>query len=145
LEGRRRELTTGKKAKHLLISGQRKMARANATIRQGVGRIRVNGVPLEMYMPEVCRERIMTPLMIAGDLRNKVDIDIVAKGGGVMGQAEASAMALSRSLVEWTNSSELKSKIMEIDEHLIRGDARQTEPKKFGGPGARRRKQKSYR
>jgi len=28
---------------------------------------------------------------------------------------------------------------------LISGDARRKEPKKFGGPGARRRKQKSYR
>ena len=34
---------------------------------------------------------------------------------------------------------------LEFDQYLISGDARRKEPKKFGGPGARRRKQKSYR
>ena len=41
--------------------------------------------------------------------------------------------------------SDLKKKIEEFDKYLISGDARRKEPKKFGGPGARRRKQKSYR
>jgi len=39
----------------------------------------------------------------------------------------------------------LKEKIGDYDKYLISGDARRKEPKKFGGPGARRRKQKSYR
>ena len=40
---------------------------------------------------------------------------------------------------------DLKQEIEVVDKYLIRGDARRKEPKKFGGPGARRRKQKSYR
>ena len=32
---------------------------------------------------------------------------------------------------------------LKYDKYLISGDARRKEPKKFGGPGARRRKQKS--
>ena len=40
---------------------------------------------------------------------------------------------------------DLKKRIGEFDQYLISGDARRKEPKKFGGPGARRRKQKSYR
>jgi small subunit ribosomal protein S9 len=40
---------------------------------------------------------------------------------------------------------EIKEKLVAHDKHLLSGDPRQTEPKKFGGPGARRRKQKSYR
>jgi len=35
--------------------------------------------------------------------------------------------------------------LIEYDRHLLIGDPRRTEPKKFGGPSARRRKQKSYR
>jgi len=35
--------------------------------------------------------------------------------------------------------------IAEFDKYLISGDARRKEPKKFGGPGVRRKKQKSYR
>ena len=40
---------------------------------------------------------------------------------------------------------QLKDMILGYDKYLISGDARRKEPKKFGGSGARRRKQKSYR
>ena len=40
---------------------------------------------------------------------------------------------------------EIRKKITEFDRHFLAGDPRQSESKKFGGPGARRRKQKSYR
>ena len=40
---------------------------------------------------------------------------------------------------------EIKNKISDFDKHLLSGDSRRSESKKFGGPGARRRKQKSYR
>ncbi|MEK6864924.1 MAG: 30S ribosomal protein S9, partial [Thermoproteota archaeon] len=40
---------------------------------------------------------------------------------------------------------DLRQRITDFDKYLISGDARRKEPKKFGGPGARRRKQKSYR
>lgn len=129
----------------LLVSGERKTARATAAIRPGIGRVRINNFPVEIWMPYVARQIIMTPLILAGELRNRVDIDVTVKGGGVMGQAYAAAMAIARGLVEYFKSEELKEKIMAYDEHLLKGDPRQTEPKKFGGPGPRRRRQKSYR
>lgn len=95
--------------------------------------------------PEVARERILTPLELAGEHREKVDIDISVKGGGLMGRAEACAMAISRALTGWYRSSDLRQRILDFDEHLLKGDPRQAEPKKFGGPGARRKRQKSYR
>jgi small subunit ribosomal protein S9 len=93
------------------------------------------------------------------ELRNRVDIDVQVHGGGFMGQAFASAVAISRALTgqekggkdprehPFTKSvrEEIRRKITEHDRHLLSGDSRQTESKKFGGPGARRRKQKSYR
>ena len=102
---------------------------------------------------------MLVPLEIAGDIRDKVDISVRVKGGGFMGQAGAAATAISRALVGWTKSKkdprdhplsksareELRERISEFDKYLISGDARRKEPKKFGGPGARRRKQKSYR
>ncbi len=133
------------KKKQLLVSGERKTAKATAVIRPGIGRVRINNVPVEILTPYVAREMIITPLVVAGELRNKVDIDVKVLGGGVMGQAEASAIAIARGLVEFFKSEDLKKKIMVVDEHLIKGDPRQTEPKKFGGPGPRRRRQKSYR
>jgi small subunit ribosomal protein S9 len=62
-----------------------------------------------------------------------------------MGRAYAVAMAVSRALVEFFKSEELKKRIMAYDPHLIKGDPRRTEPKKPGGKGARRKRQKSYR
>lgn len=128
-----------------LYTGSRKTARATASVYPGVGRVRINGFLLEAIPNELSREIIMAPLRLAGDSRYKVNIDVDVKGGGYVGQAEASAMAISKALVGYFKSSDLKKRILEYDEHLISGDARQSEPKKFGGPGARRREQKSYR
>jgi small subunit ribosomal protein S9 len=128
-----------------LFTGSRKAARATASIEPGVGRVRVNGFLLEAMSNELARETIMAPLRLAGDSRFKVNIDVAVKGGGYVGQSYASAMAVSRALVGYFKSSDLKKRLVEYDEHLLSGDARQAEPKKFGGPGARRREQKSYR
>lgn len=133
----------GKKTK--LYSGSRKQARATAAIIPGNGKIRINNVPVEIVTPTVARQRIMTPLVLSGELRDKVDIDVRVSGGGFMGQAEAASMAISKALVDWTRGQELRKRIIEHDVHLLSGDPRQSETKKFGGPGARRRKQKSYR
>lgn len=128
-----------------LFSGARKTARATAAIMPGSGRVRINNIPVELVSPELARLRILTPIELAGDYRERVDINVTVKGGGFMGQAEAAAMAISKALVNWFKSSELKERIVNFDRHLLIGDARQSEPKKFGGPGPRRRKQKSYR
>ncbi len=128
-----------------LYSGARKEARATAAIIPGTGKIRLNNVPVEILVPVVARHRVMTPLVLAGDLRDKVDIDVRVSGGGFMGQSEAAAMAISRALVDWTRGQDLRKKLADFDVHLLSGDPRKSEPKKFGGPGARRRKQKSYR
>lgn len=137
----------------------RKTSRAHVYITKGSGRIRVNNTPAEMINQESAREVILSPLEIAGDLRTKVDISVRVKGGGFMGQAYAAATAISRALTGWTKSkkepkehpfpkqtrTDLRKRLNDFDKHLLSGDARRKEPKKFGGPGARRRKQKSYR
>ncbi|CAI8042723.1 30S ribosomal protein S9 [Geodia barretti] len=101
---------------------------------------------------EMSREAILAPLEIAGDLRTRVNISVRVRGGGYSGQASAVATAISRALTGWTKSKkeptireDLRKRISVYDKYLISGDARMKEPKKFGGPGARRRKQKSYR
>ncbi|HSD04190.1 MAG TPA: 30S ribosomal protein S9 [Nitrosopumilaceae archaeon] len=137
----------------------RKTARAHVHISKGDGRVRINNVPVEMIQQEIAREVILAPLEIAGDLREKVDLSVRVNGGGFMGQAYASAVAISRAMTGWTKTKkepkdhpftktireDLKKRLNEFDKHLLSGDDRRKEPKKFGGPGARRRKQKSYR
>ena len=137
----------------------RKTARAHVHITKGVGRVRINNIPAEMIQQETAREVILAPLEIAGDLREKIDLSVRINGGGFMGQAYASAVAISRAMTGWTKSKkepkdhpftrtireDLKKRLNDFDKHLMSGDDRRKEPKKFGGPGARRRKQKSYR
>jgi small subunit ribosomal protein S9 len=133
------------KKKLALETGKRKTAVARAVVRPGKGRIYVNDLSLDYLSPEVARMKIQEPLMIAGDRSKQVDIRVNVEGGGVMGQAEAVRIAIARALAGWTKSSELRKSFMAFDRVMIAGDQRVTEPKKFGGPSARRRKQKSYR
>ena len=128
-----------------LYSGARKTARATAAILPGAGRIRVNGTPVELWEPEVARLHLLGPVSIAGELREKYDIDVSVSGGGFMGQADAAAMAIARAYVDQVRGSELREKMNAYNKYLLSGDPRQAEPKKFGGPGARRKRQKSYR
>jgi small subunit ribosomal protein S9 len=142
-----------------LYPAQRKTCRALATISKGNGKVRINNVPAEVMEPKIAKEMILTPIHLLGEIRNRVDISVKVRGGGFMGQAFASAVAISRALTgdgkggrdpkdhPLTKSmrEEVRRKILEFDRHLLSGDPRQTESKKFGGPGARRRKQKSYR
>ena len=140
----------------------RKTASAHVYITKGKGKVRVNNVPIDMIEPTVAREVILVPLEIAqkiGELRNKIDISVRVSGGGFMGQAYATATAITRALIGWTKNkkepkehpftkkerADLRKAIDGFDKYLVSGDARRKEPKKFGGPGARRRKQKSYR
>jgi small subunit ribosomal protein S9 len=137
----------------------RKTARAHVHITKGAGRVRINNTPIEMVQQETAREVMLAPLEIAGDLRDKIDLSVRVRGGGFMGQAYASAVGISRAMTGWTKSKkepkdhpftktvreDLKKRLNEFDKHLLSGDDRRKEPKKFGGSGARRRKQKSYR
>jgi small subunit ribosomal protein S9 len=142
-----------------LYPAQRKTCRALATISKGNGKVRINNIPAEILEPKIAKETVLTPINLLGEIRNRVDLSVKVRGGGFMGQAFASAVAISRALTgegkggrdpkdhPLTKSvrEEVRRKIMEFDRHLLSGDPRQTESKKFGGPGARRRKQKSYR
>ncbi|MDA7939846.1 MAG: 30S ribosomal protein S9 [Nitrosopumilus sp.] len=137
----------------------RKTASAHVYIKKGRGSVRINNVPVEMMGHATAREAVLVPLEVAGPLRDRVDITVRVRGGGFMGQAGAAATGISRALTGWTKSrkdprehpipknqrEDLRKRLVKFDKYLISGDARQKEPKKFGGPGARRRRQKSYR
>jgi small subunit ribosomal protein S9 len=132
--------------KVLVVSGKRKTALARAVVRPGVGRVRINMVPVEIFEPEIAREKIMEPLLQAGeDVWKQLDMNVKTSGGGYMGQAEAARMAVANALLKWTKSSHLRTVFTEYDRTMLAGDSRSKEPKKFGGAGARAREQKSYR
>ena len=126
-------------------SGKKKTAIARATVKKGTGRVRINKKPLEIYDPEFAKLKIDEAVMLAGDAASGVDVDVTVSGGGIMGQASAVRTAIARGIVEWTNDTEIRDNYMAYDRNLLVNDSRQKETKKFGGPGARARYQKSYR
>jgi|TARA_B100000315_G_C14514403_1_gene558499 small subunit ribosomal protein S9 len=126
-------------------TGKRKTAIARAVITKGIGKIRINKIPLEVIEPELSRMKITEPLLLAGGLAEKVDINVNVRGGGIMGQAEAVRTAIGRGLIEYSKDSKLKATFSDYDKTLLKSDPRRKETKKFGGKGARSKKQKSYR
>ena len=126
-------------------SGKRKSAIAKATIKSGKGRIRINNLPVEIFPNNIVKTKMMEPLILSGDIWRELDMAVSVSGGGYMGQAEAVRTAIARGLTEFSKKSELKRTFLDYDRTMLAGDPRRNEPKKFGGKGARRRRQKSYR
>lgn len=133
------------KKRVILVSGKRKTAIARAVVKNGSGKTFVNGIPLDTFSPEIARVKMSEPMILSGERWKALDMNIRVSGGGFMGQAEAARMAIAKGLVAWTRSSELRKTMINYDRTMLAGDPRRKEPKKFGGPGARRREQKSYR
>ena len=122
-------------------TGRRKTSVARVYIRDGSGKITVNGKELSLYFPQ--SEHMLTvrqPLMVTAS-ENKFDILINVYGGGSNGQASACRHGLARALcqVDHTNYTSLRS-----SGYLTR-DSRMVERKKYGRAGARRRFQFSKR
>ncbi|MEZ3115307.1 30S ribosomal protein S9 [Halobaculum sp. MBLA0147] len=127
-------------------SGKKKTAVARATVRDGEGRVRIDSTPVELVEPEQARLKMLEPFRILeDDLRDEVDISVSVEGGGFSGQADAVRTAVARGLVQHLGDAELRDAFMSFDRSLLVNDDRQSEPKKWGGPGARARYQKSYR
>lgn len=126
-------------------TGKRKEAIARATVRKGQGRVRINQVPLEIVEPEIIRQKIQEPLLMVGDKWRSIDIHVEVAGGGIIGQASAARTAVARGLVEWIKDPALADMFKHYDRSLLVNDPRRKLPKRPGGRGARKRRQKSYR
>jgi small subunit ribosomal protein S9 len=126
-------------------TGKRKEAVARATVRKGVGRVWVNDRPLELVEPEGVRQKIQEPLLMVGDKWKGLDITVDIQGGGIIGQASAARTAVARGLLAWLKDAELSTMFKHYDRSLLVNDPRRKLPKRPGGRGARKRRQKSYR
>ncbi len=126
-------------------TGKRKEAIARATIRKGAGRVWINRRPLEIVEPETVRQKIQEPLLMVGDRWHALDISVDIQGGGIIGQASAARTAVARGLLAWLKDPALTDMFKRYDRSLIVNDPRRKLPKRPGGRGARKRRQKSYR
>ena len=129
----------------LYATGKRKEAVARASFRKGAGRVWINDRPLEIVEPEVVRQKIQEPLLMVGDRWKALDISVNVQGGGIIGQASAARTAVARGLLEWLKDASLVEMFKHYDRSLVVNDPRRKLPKRPGGRGARKRRQKSYR
>jgi len=133
--------------------GRKKTAVAVAHCKRGRGIIKINGCPIELVEPEILRYKVFEPILLLGSARfAAVDIRIRVNGGGYVSQIYAIRQAISKSLVAYyqkyvdeVQKKEIKDILISYDRTLLVADPRRMEPKKFGGPGARAKMQKSYR
>jgi small subunit ribosomal protein S9 len=122
-------------------TGRRKTAVARVYIRDGAGKIVINGRELTRYFPQGEHAMMVRqPLMVTAN-ENKFDIVINVFGGGSNGQASACRHGLSRALcqVDEGNYASLRGN------GFLTRDSRMVERKKYGQAGARRRFQFSKR
>mmetsp|Transcript_23642 Transcript_23642/g.53776 ORF Transcript_23642/g.53776 Transcript_23642/m.53776 type:complete len:143 (-) Transcript_23642:325-753(-) len=133
--------------------GRKKTAVAVSYCKKGRGLIKINGCPIELVEPEVLRYKVFEPILLLGRERfANMDIRIRVKGGGYTSQIYAIRQAIAKSVVAYyqkyvdeASKQEIKELLVQYDRSLLVADPRRCEPKKFGGPGARARRQKSYR
>ena len=140
-------------AQQVQVFGRKKTATAVAYCKSGNGLIKINGVPLDLVSPQSLRFKVKEPVLLLGKEKFEgVDIRVRVRGGGHVSQIYAIRQAISKSLVAYYQKyvdeamkKEIQDILIQYDRTLLVADPRRCEPKKFGGPGARARYQKSYR
>jgi small subunit ribosomal protein S16e len=150
---RRQRVAKGAEKRCAYTHGKKKQAIANAVVQEGKGTITVNRIPLNMVEPRPLRIRLFEPILLVGaEHFAGLKIRVRVTGGGPTSQLYAARMAIAKGLVAWKqkyvdedSKSEVRRTFLSYDRSLLVADQRRREPKKYGGPGARARYQKSYR
>ena len=121
--------------------GRRKTAIARIYMQEGQGNIVVNNRDYKEYFPTAILQFKVTEPYLVTETTGKYDLKVLLDGGGVRGQAEALALAISRALCKVNEEYRpaLKAK------GLLMRDPRMVERKKFGQKKARKRFQFSKR
>ena len=120
---------------------RRKTSVARVYMSKGKGNIMVNKKSYsDFFDTAILQYKIQQPFSLT-ETKDKFDLSVTVKGGGVNGQAEAIRLAISRALVEFNEEFKpvLKS------EGLMTRDPRMVERKKFGQKKARKKFQFSKR
>ena len=122
-------------------TGRRKQAVARVRLRDGEGKITVNGRDIEDYFPSDTHRMILTEPLRVTDTGDRYDIDATMDGGGTSGQAGALRLGIARALIEL--DEELRPTLKRAG--FLTRDAREKESKKYGLKKARKAPQYSKR
>ena len=124
-----------------ICTGRRKTAVARVFVRDGSGKIVVNGKDVKEYFVTAEQIQIVQQPLLVTSMGAKYDVLINVQGGGMNGQAAACLHGISRALVQIDPDARTSLK---ANGYLTR-DSRMVERKKYGQKGARRRFQFSKR
>ena len=122
-------------------TGRRKTAIARVFLREGSGKITVNGKDVKEYFATDDQVRLVHQPLLVTSNDNKFDILINVTGGGLNGQAAACLHGISRALLQ----VDLDTHTALVANGYLTGDSRMVDRKKYGQKGARRRFQFSKR
>jgi len=141
MEAVERRIKPGPEARYY-GTGRRKEAVARVwLIPGGTGRLWINTLPAQQYLPIPTLETWIKEPLVAAGLANYFDIWCTVKGGGKTGQAGAIRHGIARALLQY--NPDLRP-ILRKGGFLTR-DPRVRERKKYGQHGARRGHQTSKR
>ncbi len=124
-----------------LATGRRKVAVARVWLKAGTGVITVNHRSIDVYFGRQTSKMIIRQPLELVEQKDKLDIDVNVKGGGLSGQAGAIRHGITRALMAY--NPEFRPALKKAG--FVTRDSRSVERKKYGRPGARRRFQFSKR
>jgi len=136
------------------VKGTKKNAVAVATCaRSEEFRVAINKVPLHLHHPKMIVDKVMELFTVVDPkFYEGLAFDVKSTGGGDVTRLYAARQAIAKSMVAYYGKyvdeqirQDIKALLMKYDRSLLVADPRRMEAKKFGGPGARARSQKSYR
>ena len=135
--------------KVITATGRRKQSTAQVRMVPGTGKITVNGVDVNEYMPfAVLVMDLKQPLVIT-DNENTFDIDVTVRGGGYSGQTGAIRLGIARALLIYDENTDPASedsyRRLLKEAGMVTRDPRVKERKKYGLKKARRAPQFSKR
>ena len=122
-------------------TGRRKQAVARVRLRNGEGKITVNGRDVVDYFPSDTHRMILSEPLRLSDTDSVYDVDATMHGGGTTGQAGALRLGIARALIEL--DPDLRETMKKAG--FLTRDAREKESKKYGLKKARKAPQYSKR
>ena len=122
-------------------TGRRKTSVARVRMLSGSGNIFINGRSVEDYLRRDSLEMILVQPLQLTETRERFDIHISTRGGGLRGQAGAACLGIARALVKY--DPDVRTTLKRAG--FLTRDPREKERKKYGLAGARKRFQFSKR
>ena len=122
-------------------TGRRKDSTARVFLKQGTGKLEINGKSLEQYFGRPTSRMVVAQPLELLEVSDKFDLYITVSGGGITGQAGAIRHGITRALIQYDES--FRPALLKAG--FVTRDARAVERKKVGLHKARKRPQYSKR